>query len=377
MSIQQRPNMENIWAAMGGIAVPSQEKILEGWVEEIPLNIIANWIEQRQDKALLYLLQQGIADWGSSTEYPKNCFTKRNGVVYISTDPSIGIDPESEGNVAWKIAFDNYGAAKEVADLVQEIIEQEGRLPLYVSKANPVMDGSAEAPSFRADVGIPATLEGSNEFGFSFQGEDNTGFFKSNSGVMGIYKAGVLLGKFNTNKANLEDTDFVTVSMIKDLMKRYEIQVGTSIVTVNPANPATYLGYGTWIQDCQGRAIVGVSLDNTAATPDWKKSVDREFGTDTETLTIEQIPLHNHPEGLFNGSGVWASVKDMVVEDSYNAGELIRYGNRGTPDWSFDQGTLSDNRWLTLKPEVNAVGGGQAHNNVQESQTKYIFTRTA
>lgn len=377
MAIQQRPNMENIWAALGGVAIPSQEKILEGWIEEIPLNIIANWIEQRQDKALLYLMQQGIADWGSATDYPKNCFTKLNGVVYISKNPSVGVSPDTEDNTAWAVAFDEYGAAKVVRDIVDELISVEGKLPLYVSKTNPVMDGDAQAPSFVADTGVPATLAGENHVGFTFKDEDNTGLFKDSSGVLTVYKAGNLLARFNPTPTTQNDKDVVTVSMLKEMMQRYELPVGTSLVTNRSENPANYLGYGTWVQDCLGKAIVGVTNDNTSNSPDWAKQVDNQYGEYEHKLSIDEMPMHNHPDALFNGSGVWNSVKEMVVETSYSQGDVIRYGNRAVPDWTSDSGTLADNRWLTLKPNVNAAGGDKAHNNVQPSQTKYIFTRTA
>lgn len=348
MAIQQRPNMENIWAALGGVAIPSQEKILEGWIEEIPLNIIANWIEQRQDKALLYLLQQGIADWGSATKYPKNCFTKLNGKLYISLNPSSGISPEQAGNTAWAIAFDEYGAAKAVRDLVEEIITKEGKLPLYVSKKNPVMTGDAKAPSFRASVGVPATLKGNNHVGFTFDGEDNTGLFKNTSGMLAIYKAGSLVARFNSDTANATGEDVVTVDMLREYMKSYEVQVGASIITNRPENPATYLKYGTWVQDCLGKAIVGVTTDNTVNSPDWVKSVDNSFGSYNQTLTTDQLPQFEYGVAFVVTRDGWGDgIKDVKEPDVFS---LI---------------------------QRKSIGENQPHNNVQPSQTKYIFTRTA
>lgn len=342
MPVQPRPNVESVWASQGNTSAPNQEKILEGWIEEIPLNIIANWIENRQDRAILYLFQNGIAEWHNATEYPKNCLTRQEGIFYISKEASTGASPK-DTPIAWEIAFDKYGAAKAVMDVIEEIMTQEGKLTLYVSKKNPVMDNPATAPAFWAKTGRPSTVEEDTKVGFGFEDSKNSGMFKDASNNTSIYKEGIQVASFEDSE---KDTDVITRGMLKDLLRPFELPVGSSLITVNPANPRTYFGYGTWVQDAQGRAIVGVSSSVTSDVPDWVKVVDTEFGEYDHKLTVEELPKHSHSIG-----GRW--------QDGGSGG--VQGGNRSSANIV----------------STNETGGDSPHNNVQPSVTKFVWTRTA
>ena len=125
--------------------------------------------------------------------------------------------------------------------------------------------------------------------------------------------------------------------------------VGISIITNNPVNPATYLGFGQWGRDCEGRAIVGVTTDITANSPDWVKTVDSEFGEYDHQITVDEMPTHDHNNGIV-------------------------YSGNGHIEGYFQGAPQVDNYSLN---RTTAVGGDQPHNNVQPSKTKFIFTRIA
>ena len=118
--------------------------------------------------------------------------------------------------------------------------------------------------------------------------------------------------------------------------------VGTSYITNNPSfNPNTAWG-GTWVKDCEGQTIVG------------QKENDSDFGTlddvvgeKTHTLTIQEMPSHNH-----DFSGGWGTG---------STGERYSYGNVSAAS------TYG----------VKNTGGDQPHNNIQPSKVKIIWTRTA
>lgn len=343
MPVLSRPtNLESVWASQGNLSAPDQEKILEGWIEEIPLNIIANWIENRQDKAILYLFQNGIAEWHPSTEYPKNCLVRQGDVFYKSIESSKGAPP-AETPIAWRIAFDDYGSASDVMKLLQELIDIEGKLPLYVSKKNPVMDNPATAPAFWADTGRPSTVEDDTRIGFGFKDSKNTGMFKDSGNNVSVYKEGAQIASFTDDQ---KDSDVITRGMLKEILKVYQIPVGTTIITQREANPATYLGYGTWVRDCEGRVPVGVSTDISAETPDWMKVVNTEFGEREVTLNVDQIPPHDH-----------------VLRGRHTDG-----GGGGV-----QSGAIQNQRVAVTEK----TGGGLPHNNIQPSVTKFMYTRTA
>ena len=133
--------------------------------------------------------------------------------------------------------------------------------------------------------------------------------------------------------------------------------VGTSYITNNPSfNPNTAWG-GTWVKDCEGQTIVG------------QKANDSDFGTlddvvgeKTHTLTIDEMPSHNHDQINLasNYLTAWNSkTGDKSIFDLSNLSN-----GQGTA-----QGTGVQNNFGT-----SFNGGNQAHNNIQPSKVKIIWT---
>lgn len=73
-----RPNFDQLWANGGAMLAPSASKIELGWTVEIPPHQYENFVQHRQDQALAYLMQRGIPEWDSSTEY----FTAKSVVLF-------------------------------------------------------------------------------------------------------------------------------------------------------------------------------------------------------------------------------------------------------------------------------------------------------
>lgn len=342
--IPSKPNTKLMWAAQGNRAEPTSDKQLEGWVQEIPPHEMENWVQYKQDLAIKYLYQEGIPEWDSSFEYNTTSYVKYQGVIYKLKDgaevPNIGKQPNVE-TVSWEIAFEPYGASSPLAEEIRKIKELEGHLSLYVSKANPVMDGIAVAPEFQS------TSQG----GFTFQntGTDTGMFLNSNNEpefrINNTPKAVVR----NNPSLQSSDNTIVTMAMLQEFktnMFNVQFPVGISIITQDPRNPAEYLGFGSWQRDLEGRALVGYSSDVSANTPDWKKKVNNVYGSDTHTLTIDEMPKHNHTTSL-----------------------LL---NSNSPSPSLENGGMNSADFPS-----SFTGGDQPHNNVQMSKVKYIFTRVA
>ncbi len=132
------------------------------------------------------------------------------------------------------------------------------------------------------------------------------------------------------------------VSEFNRTVEQLRIKVGGVFISLIEENPATQLGYGTWQLVSKGQAIVGLS-DNVL-DPTWVKTVGMTFGSYDETLTIEQIPAHDHT-GVVNASN-----------ESYAGGNGTRFTSDG---------------------KSNKTGGGKSHNNVQPSMVFAIWKRTA
>lgn len=108
----------------------------------------------------------------------------------------------------------------------------------------------------------------------------------------------------------------------------------------------------TWVRHGEGKAPVGLSTQQW--DPGWTKSVGSTFGSYVHTLSIWEMPPHNH------NNGEWDAILIRSGEKTYTSGDR----NEGEPNLSW------------AKPMADA-GGGQPHNNVQPSIVDARWRRTA
>lgn len=118
--------------------------------------------------------------------------------------------------------------------------------------------------------------------------------------------------------------------------------IGRVIITMSTTNPGTYLP-GTWTRVAKGRTLVGVDESQTEFSTVRKASGQKEV-----TLTVNQIPLHNHDIDIFLEDGGPTTGGASYIDGN-------KYGSRTT----------------------SMAGGGQPHNNLQPYYTVYFWERTA
>ena len=118
----------------------------------------------------------------------------------------------------------------------------------------------------------------------------------------------------------------------------------------NSTNPATLLGFGTWVR-LEGVVLGGRS--ETGGSP-FNVAAGTVIGADTHTLTIEQMPSHGHER--------------QNTDANWYEGWGIRSG------W----GVKSVNGGGQGKIEpVQNTGGGGSHPNIQRTLVGYLWKRTA
>lgn len=246
MAKYTKPDMRDRWASAGNIATPTNEKIEEGWIEEIPPSEIANFIENRQDEALAYLMQQGIPEWEIGIEYQPSSFIQYAGVVYKALTINLGQQPNISP-LSWTPAFDEFGSANSVQNALNTLRSEPNPFPQYAGK-----------PNFDAHV-AQNTVEYSN--------------------VLSLLQA------VNQRVTNLE--------------VREEVQIGEFLITDDPRNPVLYKGYGEWRLvpnvmlsglDLGGitgqvRQIASGVGQNVRTTFFWRR-IDPNSITPTRTVTI-------------------------------------------------------------------------------------------
>ena len=109
-------------------------------------------------------------------------------------------------------------------------------------------------------------------------------------------------------------------------------------------NPATLLGFGTWVAFGAGRVMVGIDSSDTDFD-----TAQETGGSKTVTLTTAQLPSHTHTATLM-GNG------EDETQDLPAAGD-----------------STNPSRTMT----TSATGSGQAHDNVQPYIVVYMWRRTA
>lgn len=100
-----KQDMTDIWASSGDVTAPNPAKIATGWVVEAVPRQWWNWFENRQDTNIAYMLQKGIPEWDTFTEYLNNkSYVQRNNVVYKCIQTGVNKDPATQ-TAYWTKAF--------------------------------------------------------------------------------------------------------------------------------------------------------------------------------------------------------------------------------------------------------------------------------
>lgn len=114
MATFNKPEFNSVWATSGAKVAPDVAKISLGWVVEIPPHEMDNWIRNRQDAMLAHINQAGVVYWDETVEYQANksyVQGRTTGNVYRAITTHTGVNPETDVNNNWQIAFEAGGSA--------------------------------------------------------------------------------------------------------------------------------------------------------------------------------------------------------------------------------------------------------------------------
>lgn len=129
-----RVDMNDVWAAGGDSVPPTKAKIAEGWLVEAVPRQWWNWMQNRVDSNVAYLLQKGLPEWDSDTEYFANkSIQQYRGVVYKALKDSKGVDPTSAGQTSWAVAFTD---STPYLEKIKNIAVTPGTIPLIDAGGN-------------------------------------------------------------------------------------------------------------------------------------------------------------------------------------------------------------------------------------------------
>ena len=107
-----RPNFGTVWAASGEKLSPTEIKIQGGWIKEMMPYQYQNYLQNRVDNAITYLLQKGVAEWSADQEYIANkSVVTYSGQLYMATTTVTNVLPTV--TASWKklsVTFGTNGA---------------------------------------------------------------------------------------------------------------------------------------------------------------------------------------------------------------------------------------------------------------------------
>jgi hypothetical protein len=117
-------------------------------------------------------------------------------------------------------------------------------------------------------------------------------------------------------------------------------------------NPATLLGFGTWAAYAEGKVPVGKASSGTFDTLNATGGAE----TDSHTLTLSEIPSHNHSDGSYDR---------LLLQNGQTTVEAVD-SSAGEPN-------------LGSSGVIQAAGGGAAHTHdiLQPYIVVYMWKRTA
>jgi microcystin-dependent protein len=224
--------------------------------------------------------------------------------------------------------------------------------------------------TYSGDVSLGTTFDYQTAYDFIIYSSDKVSSLNSQQPVKKgepIYDWGV--DKNGANYLNVNGGLYVKNQAILDLV----YPVGAIYMSVNSTNPGTLFG-GTWVAWGTGRVPVGVDTSQTEFA-----TVEKTGGNKTVTLTVDQMPKHNHGQDSHqhqinevNGDN------NIIASGGYNNngnqwGANFIYG--GQPGaWGFTNVSNFYTRWA--QPYIWEAGGGGAHNNLQPYITCYMWKRT-
>lgn len=297
MTIYTKPNYNNgVWANNGNIAEPTSEKIEQGHVVEKPKYEIVNFIENRQDVAIAYLMQRGVPEWDNSTEYPVNAHIAYSGIVYRALTQNINEQPDlPESSNFWTVAWATNASVIDLTEEINKIKTQDGYLDLYVSKETPVVNGKVDGNGYLAAVGVTET--GDDNYGFSFKDHKNDGLFHDGDKAV-ITNNGQIVATFGN--ASPPITDNSTAAATTQWVQSVVLEALNSVLPIG-----AMIEYPTAVVPSERLMYAHGQALSRAAYPELFAAIGTQYGAGDGSTTF------NLPDkrGLFtrewdNGKGI-------------------------------------------------------------------------
>lgn len=166
--------------------------------------------------------------------------------------------------------------------------------------------------------------------------------------------------------------------------------VGSIYISVNEVNPTSLFG-GSWISFGKGKTLIGVDSEQIEFN-----TVEKIGGSKTHTLTVNEMPVHNHTQSshTHNFTGTSASSGShrhntqghwLVPSNSTGNVRCLSYEYISTDPSRSDNPIRNDGAHThtvtgtitSSTPNINSAGSSETHNNLQPYITVYMWKRVS
>lgn len=154
-------------------------------------------------------------------------------------------------------------------------------------------------------------------------------------------------GEQPTNPATklwVEDDELINVGSEIPVIKNMICPIGKVEVFFDNDDHSDYLGF-TWERFGEGKVLVGIDSSDSDFN-----TIGKIIGEKTHTLTVNEMPSHNH--NYFAIGGANSLLQSTMI-------------------------TVGESSGSNLQKNVDATGGGQAHNNIQPSIVVAFWKRVS
>lgn len=232
----------------------------------------------------------------------------------------------------------------------------------------------------RLTAGVDWTVVNTNSFTLNNSpagGEKLLAVQNNPAGALGFLKKEENLADL-PDKPAARDNLGLSDTQIRAICASAFFPVGHVLFTTNSANPASYIGTGTWELYAQGRTIFGFQSSDS----DFNTS-NGTGGAKTQTLTINNLPAHTHstPAHSLTTGSAGAHVHELAAKAAGEGGGGAQAGGSSAvgQNWVTETKPAGAHTHSVNIPAsvTGSTGSGQAFSKLPPYVVTYIWRRTA
>ena len=316
-----RPEYGTPWASEGEIVAPTQGKVELGWVQEMMPFQWENYLQNRQDSAITYLLQKGIPEYSSTQEYvAQKSVVVYQGAVYIATQTVTGVLPTV--TASWK--------------RLSTISDASGVVNMAGGGT-----GASTAPAARINLGL---------------GTIATAKAPTTNGVVVRSAADTLVSRSVTGTANN-----IVVTNGDGVAGNISINVGSNVALLNTDSSWTSTGSirlpsGSTSQ--QGTSTPGRVRFNLE-TGEFHGAYSDGWKVLARPASAEQTPITD-VGNFYTSSNVEGALQEVGLKGSFVKDAILSYPDYATAEAA--AATLPDGQNILI--EADETRGGRSTKNV-------------